>query len=165
MMDGDPRRARPRNYEVQTHGHCRHRREDMSLTYKSWQNMRGRCNNANRPDYAHVSVCDRWGSFEAFLEDMGPRPSEEHSIDRLDHAGDYEPGNCRWATDEEQRRNKSNNRWLTHPDTGETLCLVDWAKRLGIRPSTLHWRAARWPLRRALTPGDQREARHRTGTL
>ena len=140
------------NYKVRTHGHCRHRLADKSITYKSWRNMCARVDNLRREDYAHVSLCERWSSFDAFLADMGERPSPDHSIDRIDPSGDYEPGNCRWATRAQQARNKRTTRLIEHPETGEAMCLSDWAKRIGVRKSTLHWRLERWPLMRALSP-------------
>ncbi len=88
---------------------------------------------------------------------MGPRPSLRHSIDRIDGTRWYEPGNCRWATHDVQCRNKRSNVNITHPATGETMCMVDWAKRLGVRKSTLSWRLQRWPLERALEAGDHRK--------
>lgn len=93
-----------------THGMSR------SSVYHIWSSMKARCDHPSTRNFADyggrgISVCDRWrDSFEAFYEDMGPRPTPQHSIDRIDVNGNYEPGNCRWATRLEQGSNKRNNR-------------------------------------------------------
>lgn len=78
--------------------------------YMSWREMRRRCDDAKRRNYKNyggrgITVCERWYSFARFLEDMGERP-EGTSLDRIDPNGNYEPGNCRWATAKEQRANQ-----------------------------------------------------------
>src|SRR5215467_8883535 len=78
--------------------------------YKAWSSMRQRCQNPNNPGYKDyggrgIKVCERWQKFENFYADMGPRP-DNHSLERINNDGDYEPSNCRWASNLEQQKNK-----------------------------------------------------------
>ncbi len=112
--------------------------------YKIWAAVKTRCHNANVNNYQNyggrgIQMCERWeNDFRTFLEDMGPRPSPKHSIDRIDNNGNYEPNNCRWATHIEQRRNTRRNHYLTYKS--ETLTLVEWSERTGIKAPTIRAR-------------------------
>lgn len=131
--------------------------------YDAWRGMQRRCYDSRRDDFhlyggRGVTVCDRWReSFAAFLADMGPRPGPGYSLDRYpNNNGNYEPGNCRWATIVQQNNNKRNQRpprtFLTGPD-GTVLSLIEWARRLGCPPHIIRRRIKKlgWSEDRAVT--------------
>lgn len=121
-----------------------------------WRGMKARCHNPNGHDYERyggrgIKVCDQWhNSFSAFYADMGPRPTPEHSIERINNAGDYEPGNCKWATINEQGCNKRNNRRLEL--NGKSLTVSQWCRLLGFSETVITMRLKRgWSVEQALT--------------
>ena len=94
-------------------------------TYLAWANMHARCRDKHQAKwYAGVSVCLRWSDFNLFLADVGPRPSDHHSLDRIDPAGNYEPDNVRWATRTTQARN-----CRVTPKTVSGVRGVTWSNR------------------------------------
>lgn len=104
--------------------------------YRTWRAMKQRCYDAKFEAYKNyggrgISVCQRWlDSFEAFVDDMGERPSDAHSIDRIDNDGNYEPINCRWATIIEQCQNRRASKTLLQIEwNGEELCLKEICRR------------------------------------
>jgi hypothetical protein len=124
----------------------------LRITHKAehiaWIHMIHRCHTPT--DYAYqnygalgITVCARWReSFENFLEDMGPRPSTDHSLDRYpDKYGNYEPSNCRWATPLEQSQNTKANHNVTID--GETKCVAEWIRLKGITGGSVYCRIAR----------------------
>jgi len=130
--------------------------------YSSWTAMISRCTSETNPNYRSyggrgVKVCERWRhSFLAFLEDMGERPSVGHSIDRYpDGKGNYEPGNCRWATRSQQRVNQDNSRRGKLIEfRGKRMSVKRWANEIGIARQTLVYRLRTgWPVEVALTKG------------
>ena len=141
---------------TRTHGQSR------TATYRAWKKMRDRCQNEKDRQYSYyggrgIYVCRRWDtSAEAFLDDMGLRPSPSLSIDRMNNSGGYTcgkhelcddcreknaPANCRWATDREQAQNKRNNRNIEA--FGETHCVTEWSRRLSIDTQVLFGRLNR----------------------
>lgn len=81
-------------------------------------------------------MCDRWRfNFWNFVEDMGPKPSRLHSVDRINNDGPYSPENCRWATRKEQDSNTRRNRFITH--NGVTLTLAEWSEKTGLAYCTI----------------------------
>lgn len=112
------------------HGGC------GTVEYSTWKGMVDRCNNEKHPSYAYyggrgIKVCRRWReSFAHFLEDVGNRPTERHSLDRINNDGDYCPDNCRWATAKQQVWNSRSVRMITHKGIAQPMSA--WAGDLGI---------------------------------
>ena len=136
-------------------GHRTHGRSKTS-EHNIWCAMRRRCGDKSNARYSRyggrgITVCERWASsFENFFEDMGPRPSRHHSIDRINNDGNYEPSNCRWATQLVQCHNSSVSTNLTH--NGETKCIKDWAAHAGISSKSMYTRLANgWSIEKAIS--------------
>lgn len=150
------------------HGHTSRGR--VSPTYISWQAMFDRCCNPNNPEYARyggrgISVCTRWHHFKNFLADMGPRPAGT-SIDRFpDTEGNYESGNCRWATAQEQTINRKVTKLTTslvqeihgRHEHGESMASI--AARLGVSASHVSFilSGAKWKGSKAGYPDSRKD--------
>lgn len=133
-----------------THGKKRTR------AWLSWASMRARCLNQKNPAYKDyggrgIVICQRWlDSFQNFFDDMGDRP-DGLSLERIDVNGNYEPGNCKWATDKEQTRNQRRTRRITF--NGETLSSAEWGERLAMPSRLIRYRidTLGWDVESALT--------------
>lgn len=130
----------------------------MSKTkiYAVWRGMINRCCNPRQGSFKRygalgVSVSPRWMKFENFLSDMGDRPSDDHSIDRFpDKGGNYEPGNCRWATLKQQANNTKSNHVIECD--GRSMTVAQWSDELGIGgPTIRHRLKSGWSAEAALT--------------
>lgn len=132
------------------HGHNTGRK---SPTYITWDGMKQRCLNPNNKKYLlyggrGITICDDWNIFDLFLRDMGERPLGK-TIDRIDSDGNYEPGNCRWATPSEQNYNKKPKLISFN---GRSLTLGEWAESLNLSKSAICRRLKQgWTLDEALT--------------
>lgn len=121
------------------HNNLRHGLSNTA-EYRAWKSMKGRCCNPLDKRYHRyggrgICLAPEWlDDFEAFLSDVGPRPSPKHSIDRIDNDGHYEPGNVKWSTPVEQNRNRSTNKVLEVFGLRKTA--AEWALEIGI--STQH---------------------------
>jgi hypothetical protein len=144
-----------------THGQSR------TNTHDIWCGMvRRGTGKENRKTYADkgIGVTPMWvgeGGFERFFAHVGPRPSKRHTLDRINNLGNYEPGNVRWATWREQQQNRADNRLVTWK--GETLPIIEWSRRLGLAPMTLHNRVRRlgWSIEQAFTEPVRRRSTSR----
>jgi hypothetical protein len=126
-----------------------------TVEYYAWANMKTRCYNPNYFLYFRyggrgIKVCDEWvKSFTKFLEDVGEKPTKDHSLDRIDNNGDYEPNNVRWATKKQQTDNRRSTILVTVGDV--TLPLIDWCHKTGVQYKTAHARIKRgWTRERAI---------------
>ena len=123
------------------HGHKG--RKYISSEYVSWTCMIQRCYNDKNISYKSykgkgIKVCEKWkNSFIDFLNDMGFKPTKKHRLDRIDSNGNYEPGNCRWATRVEQNKNNCANRRIEY--NGEIKLHSEWSKELGITQSLFNY--------------------------
>ena len=129
-----------RSCATKQHGEAKRDGYSGTSEYGSWSSMRQRCLDSSANNYGRyggrgIGICDRWKSFQKFLLDMGRKPSEAHSLDRIDNDGDYEPANCRWATKKEQSRNRSNNRTLVLDGVKKTV--AEWSEQTGVSRSTI----------------------------
>lgn len=125
-----------------THGHAKGRKS--SPEHATWCRIKNRCFNEKVPEYPNyggrgITMCEEWQlSFGAFLKHIGARPSNSHSIDRIDVNGNYEPGNVRWATKKEQARNRRNSLFVTF--LGERRNLKELCDCRGWDYRTMHRR-------------------------
>lgn len=130
-----------------------------SFAYRSWKDMRARCNNPNDSDYKDyggrgILVCKEWDDFGVFFADMGERPTGK-TLDRIDVDGDYCAANCRWATPEEQANNKRTNRLIVWGDDQKTL--AQWCRETGVEHSKAQYRLKQgWPVARVFSLEDFR---------
>ena len=135
----------------------------MSIpTYHSWYDARRRCTDPRRPEYRDyggrgIVMCESWAkSFQAFLADVGECPPN-HTIERINNNGNYEPGNVHWRPRSDQARNRRITRTLTF--NGQTLSIAEWAEKTGLPFRTLKARIDKygWDVDKALTtPGKKR---------
>jgi hypothetical protein len=138
--------------------------------YSLWQSRKNACTNPKSREWSRyggrgITFYDRWlddfGEFFSWvIKNLGDRP-DGMSLDRIDNARGYEPGNLRWATPKQQAQNRRDNVELTHPITGETLVKAEWARRIGIAKNALDYRLENWSLQRALTEAPKKNRRRR----
>lgn len=123
--------------------------------YRAWNSMIQRCHTPTHKQFYHyggrgITVCDRWrNDFSAFFEDVGKRPDQTHSLDRIDNNRGYEPGNVRWATPTQQNNNRRSNHYVEID--GQPVTLAEAIRIKGQRSNVVRQRLAfGWPVERAL---------------
>ena len=139
-----------RRAAAKTHGLSRLSGEQAKI-YRVWVEMRNRCSNPKNPAWSYyggrgIRVCTRWEHYDLFLVDIGPRP-KGFTIERINNDGNYEPGNCKWASRAEQSCNTRQNHRLEH--NGKTQGITAWAREYEIADTTVLAR-----LRRGMSVAD-----------
>jgi hypothetical protein len=144
-----------------THGAAR--KGQWTAEYRTWRGMKARCLIPGASSFYKyggrgIKIAPEWvDDFPAFLEHVGDRPSDKHSLERIDNNGNYEPGNVRWATQTEQARNRRSSRFLEY--RGERRTLSEWSERTGMSPHNIKRRIdiLGWSVEKALsTPKGRR---------
>lgn len=125
-------------------------------THRTWLSMKRRCDNPNASNFylyggRGIGYEPKWKHFENFLEDMGVKPNDELSLERIDNSLGYSKDNCIWADRNTQASNKRNNRYIEH--NGERLTLSQWARKANISTRTLFARlnVQGWDFEKAIT--------------
>lgn len=121
--------------------------------YDAWRSMWKRCREDYGGRYAARIPCDRWKDYNAFIADMGPRP-DGYTLERIDNNLGYFPGNCEWATQKKNARNRSTGRFIAY--NGQTKSMIEWSECLGINYQTLRGRLNKWSIEKAMTYEDIR---------
>lgn len=130
-------------------------RSTHMVEYATWKHLRQRCLNPKDKVYRYyggrgIKFHEGWAVFAKFLADMGPRPPDKTSIDRIDNNGDYEPGNCRWATAKEQSNNQRTTVFVE--SDGVKFTLSEYAERVGVARPLIYQRLKDgWTLDEAVT--------------
>lgn len=124
--------------------------------YQTWANIKKRCYDVRHIGYLDyggrgIAVCPEWlASYETFLQDVGRRPTPQHSIERIDTNGNYTPANVCWATNKEQANNRRSSRIIRVGDVA--LSVAEWSRKLGLHRGTVEGRLLRgWPEELAVT--------------
>lgn len=144
--------------------YCKH---GLSRTpeYRAWQTMRLRCTVPTNPAYHDyggrgITVCDRWlNSVETFVADMGPKPTPNHELDRIDNSKGYSPENCRWVTRDVNSRNRRSNHWVTW--RGRRMTVIEAIELSGVNEHAAHKRlAAGWSVEKTFETPVRRKAKN-----
>lgn len=112
-------------------------------TYICWAHIKARCYNPKEKSYEKyggrgIMMCDEWlNDFPRFLADMGERPSKLHTIERIDVNGNYEPSNCKWATQKEQQNNRSNNNRVEYD--GEIMTVAQLSEKIKVKADKIYY--------------------------
>ena len=138
------------------HGESGSTKKTATREYRSWVDMRKRCNSNQRPEYKRyggrgIQICKRWDDYKNFLSDMGRCPFR-YTLERKNNNDGYYPENCKWASRKDQNNNRTSYN-VTIEHEGMRLTVAQWADRVGLKKTTLWCRLHyyKWPISKALT--------------